>query len=130
MSATGLLILAWLALHGYGPAQREAVVDNARIESGLRPEAVSRAGDIGLWQWRGTRRRALIRFAVWHGDGDVVTWPGGTPSAAAWRDPVVQLRFMDREWRANPASRAFFAAASRGAAFRIFCRHFERRRCR
>lgn len=116
MSATAILLIAWLALNGYGPVQREAVVANARIESGLRPAAVSRTGDIGLWQWRAARRRALIHFAVWHG--------------LPWRDPVLQLRFMDLEWRANPASRAFFAARNRGQAFAIFCRHFERRRCR
>jgi hypothetical protein len=109
-------ILSWLSLHGYGPAQRDAVFVNARIESGLQPGRVSRQGGVGLWQWHGARRQALMAYA--------------RESGRAWTDPAAQLEFMDREWRAMPQAAGFFAAATRDDAWRIFCRHFERRACR
>jgi hypothetical protein len=32
---------------------------------------------------------------------------------------------MDGDWRAMPASSAFFAAVDRATAMRLFCRHYE-----
>lgn len=115
MTISASLIYAWCSLHGYRLPQCAALVDLAIEESGLRPGVISRHGDVGLFQWRDTRRQALTRYAVWrHG---------------AWADAHIQLDFMDIEWRAMPGSQAFFAARTKAAAYYGFCRHFLRRAC-
>ena len=121
------LILAWLSAHFYGPVQRDVVFAVAQAESGLRPEAVSLAGDAGLFQLRGPRRRALARY-------ERRRLPA-IRRAQPWLDrgmalATAQLEFMDAEWRAMPSSRAFFAMPDsnpgRIAARRLFRRDFER----
>lgn len=114
MTISGALLLGWLSVAGYGEAQRDAVFVAARGESGLRPGAVSRAGHVGLFQYAGARKRALFAYA--------------RATGRPWFDPRVQLEFMDREWRAMPQSRLFFAATTREEAFARFCRDYERRK--
>jgi hypothetical protein len=104
-------MLSWLTLHSYPLVQRDAVYFVAKAESGLRTDAVSPRGNIGLFQFGGARRQRLIAYAHAH--------------AKLWTDLQVQLEFMDEEWRLMPASRAFFAAADRATAMRLFCRHYE-----
>ena len=115
MSPYVALILSWLTLHGYPLVQRDAVFFVARAESGLRIDAVSPMGNIGLFQLNGARKYALVAFARAQGKH--------------WTDVQVQLEYMDREWRAMPASRAFFAAIDRATAMRLFCRHYEGTSC-
>jgi hypothetical protein len=116
MTISASLIYAWCSLHGYQPMpQCAALVDLALEESGLRPSIISRHGDVGLFQWRDTRRQALARFALWR--------------HRPWTDPDTQLDFMDTEWRAMPGSSTFFAARTKAAAYYGFCRHFLRRAC-
>lgn len=134
MKFAGALVLSWLSAHGYAERQRDAVYAVARQENPLlQPAAESGHGDLGLFQWRGARRRAL---AAWERRRVPQL---AAQSAARFRPAerhagarlVAQLEFMDREWRAMPASREFFRAPTALAAALIFCRHFERRRsCR
>lgn len=127
MTAAAVLILGWLSLNGYAPAQRDAALVAAAGESRFDPGARSPAGDVGLYQWRGPRKAALAAY-------ELRRLPGlaGERPELARRDlrTVAQLEFMDREWRAMPASAAFFAVDRRDPAFLIFCRDFLRRaRC-
>lgn len=108
-------LAAWLQLHGYGSPQRAAVAHHAFVESGMRTNAVSRDGHhYGLWQWAGSRRAALFRYAF--------------ERRRPWSDPLIQIEFMDREARSLPGMRAFFAATTAREAITVFCRKFERRR--
>ena len=104
-------LLSWLTFHGYPLVQRDAVYYAAKAESGLRTDAVSPQGNVGLFQLNGTRKYALAAYAKARGK--------------PWTSIEVQLEFMDREWRAMPASGAFFAAVDRATAMRLFCRHYE-----
>lgn len=104
-------VTLWLTAHSYGPAQRDAVLWNATRESGMRSGAVSKYGDIGLFQKRGARARSLIRYAVLRGKH--------------WTDPTTQLEDMDRELRSLPMARRFFALTSATAARALFCTGFE-----
>ena len=111
MNPYAVYMLSWLTLHGYPLVQRDAVFFAAKAESGLRTDAVSPRGNIGLFQYNGERRARLIAYAHAH--------------AKLWTDVQMQLEFMDREWRLMPASRAFFAAPDRETAMHLFCRHYE-----
>ena len=104
-------LLAWLTYHGYPLVQRDAVWYVARTESGLRSNAVAPGGYVGLFQYNGSRKYALVAYAREQGK--------------PWTSIQVQLEFMDREWRAMPASHDFFAATDRATAVRLFCRHYE-----
>jgi tail lysozyme len=115
MNAYVAFLLAWLTYHGYPIVQRDAVWYVARAESGLRSNAVSPSGYVGLFQFNGTRKYALVAYAR----------EKGKP----WTSIQVQLEFMDREWRKMPASREFFAARDRATAVRVFCRHYEQSIC-
>ncbi len=115
MNPYAAFLLAWLTYHHYPLVQRDAVYYVARVESGLRSNAVSGRGYVGLFQYNGTRKYALVAYAR----------SKGKP----WTSIEVQLEFMDREWRAMPSSRAFFAAADRATAVHVFCRHYEGSAC-
>lgn len=127
------LIIGWLTVHGYGAPQREALLEHARVESGWLPSIVSRHGDVGLYQWRGPRKRALLAYER-RRVPEIMTATNASP--LLWSDRhdrarlTAQLEFMDHEWRQMPAASAFFAAKTRAEAYRLFCRHFERRACR
>src|SRR5437763_16121770 len=111
MNPFSVYLLAWLTFHGYPVVQRDAVYYAANAESGLRTDAISPAGHVGLFQLNGYRKDALVAYA--------------RTKNRPWTSIAVQLEFMDREWRAMPASRDFFAATDRGTAARLFCRHYE-----
>lgn len=111
-------IATWLMAHpGYGAPQREAVLHHGWAESRLNPAAVSRSGrHVGAWQWSGSRKTALFRYAASRG--------------RQWFDITAQLEFLDHEARLIPGMRAFFAASTAREAILIFCRQFEKRaRC-
>ena len=108
-------LLAWLTYHGYPQVQRDAVWYVARSESGLRSNAVAPGGYVGLFQYNGTRKYALVAYARAQGK--------------PWTSIQVQLEFMDKEWRAMPASREFFAATDRTTAVQVFCRNYEHSIC-
>lgn len=116
MTIPAAFLIAALTTLGWGAPQRHAALVNADLESGLRPGIVSTRGDAGLWQLRGPRKAALFRFAAARG--------------SPWSDAQTQVEFLDLEWRAMPASRAFFAATSVRETLRTFCVGYERRaRC-
>ena len=108
-------MLSWLTLHGYPLVQRDAVYYAAKVESGLRTDAVSPQGNIGLFQFNGERKFRLINYA--HARGKL------------WTDIQMQLEFMDQEWRQMPGVSAFFAASDRATALHLFCRHYEIGKC-
>src|SRR5690349_17954556 len=89
-------LLAWLTYHGYPLVQRDAVYYAARSESGVRADAVSPRGNVGLFQYNGTRKYALVAYA--------------RSQNKPWTSMQIQLEFMDREWRRMPGAREFFAA--------------------
>jgi tail lysozyme len=111
MNPFAVYLLSWLTFHGYPLVQRDAVYYAAKAESGLRTDAISRQGNVGLFQLNGSRKYALVAYARAQGK--------------PWTSIKIQLEFMDREWRAMPASTAFFAAGDRGTAARLFCRFYE-----
>jgi len=111
MNPFAIYLLSWLTLHGYPLVQRDAVYYAAKSESGLRANAVSPTGHIGLFQLDGTRKMGLVAYARTQG--------------RSWTSIKMQLEYMDREWRAMPNSAAFFAAVDRQTAARLFCRHYE-----
>ncbi|MGE5271762.1 MAG: phage tail tip lysozyme [Thiohalocapsa sp.] len=111
MNPYAAYLLAWLTYSGYPVVQRDAVYYAARVESGIRSDAVSPSGNVGLFQLNGSRKYALVAYARAHGK--------------PWTSMQVQLEFMDREWRRMPASHEFFAAHDRATAARLFCRHYE-----
>jgi tail lysozyme len=108
-------LLAWLTYHHYPLVQRDAVWYVARAESGLRSNSIGPGGYVGLFQYNGSRKYALVAYARARGK--------------PWTSIEVQLEFMDREWRKMPASREFFAARDRMTAARLFCRHYEHSVC-
>jgi Phage tail lysozyme len=115
VSPFAIYMLSWLTLHGYPLVQRDAVYFIAMAESGVRPNAVSPVGQIGLFQLDGSRKYALADYARAKGRN--------------WTSIKMQLEFMDREWRAMPASAAFFATGDRATALHLFCRYYEGGSC-
>lgn len=117
MTISTAFLAAWLTAAGWGMPQRAAAEHHAFVESGMRTNAVSRSGrHVGAWQWAGPRKAALFRYARKRG--------------RAWTDAVTQFEFLDREARAMPEMRAFFAAKTVHEAILIFCLRFEKRaRC-
>jgi len=111
MNPIVVYFLSWLTLHGYPLVQRDAVYYAAKAESAVRPDAISRQGNVGLFQLNGSRKYAMVAYARAQGK--------------PWTSIKIQLEFMDREWRAMPASAAFFAAPDRATAARLFCHFYE-----
>jgi hypothetical protein len=104
-------MLAWLTFNGYPLVQRDAVYYAAKSESNLRTDAISRQGNIGLFQLNGTRKYALVAYA--------------REQNKPWTSVKIQLEFMDREWRNMTGSKEFFTAKDRATAARLFCKHYE-----
>ena len=108
-------LIGWLQVHGYGAPQRAAVLHHARIESNFRPDAISPSRThFGLWQWAGSRKLALFRYAL--------------KRHLPWSDPTLQLEFMNHEAHSLPGMTAFWRATTAREAINIFCTKFEKRR--
>lgn len=107
-----MVLFGWLTAAGYGAPQAAAIIANADIESGLDPAAVSPKGGVGLFQWHGARRRALLADAL--------------AAGADWRDPGFQLAFMRRELAAMRGYRRFAALGDAGLAAVLFAKEYER----
>jgi hypothetical protein len=103
----------WFLQAGYSPHQAAALVDHARLESGLNPCVSGRGGVRYTYQWNGTRLQRLYEFA-------------GTRSCP----PLAkQLAFADNELRSNPNYSCFLSASTRDAAAAALRRGFGRGRC-
>ncbi len=98
--ALSACISIWLAVHGYQPAQREAVVRQLWTESRLQPCVVVPGGAY-LAQWTGPRlRRVKAQFG---------------PGCPSWNK---QLEMIDWELRNEPDFQAFWSAKS-GQEFKV-----------
>lgn len=106
-------IYSWFLRAGYPPYQAAALVDHARIESGLNPCISGRGGVRYTYQWNGTRLQRLYEFA-------------GTRSCP----PLAkQLAFANNELRSNPNFSCFLSTGTREAAVAALRRGFGRGRC-
>jgi hypothetical protein len=106
-------IYRWFLKAGYPAFQAAALVDHARIESGLNPCIGGRGGWRYTYQWGGTRLQRLYEFA-------------GTRSCP----PLAkQLAFADDELRHNPNFSCFLTTSTREAAATALRRGFGRGRC-
>jgi hypothetical protein len=106
-------IYRWFLQAGYPAFQAAALVDHARIESGLNPCIRGPGGLRYTYQWGGTRLQRLYEFA------------------GAWTCPplVKQLAFADDELRHNPNFSCFLTASTRETAVAALRRGFGRGRC-
>ena len=106
-------IYRWFIQAGYPEFQAAALVDHARLESGLNPCIRGPGGLRYTYQWGGTRLQRLYEFA------GMRTCP---PLAK-------QLAFADNELRNNPNFACFLSASNRAAAVSALRRGFGRGRC-
>ena len=107
------VIYNWFLRAGYPPHQAAALVDHARVESGLNPCISGRGGVRYTYQWNGTRLQRLYEFA-------------GTRSCP----PLTkQLAFADNELRSNPNFSCFLTADTRETAAAALRRGFGQGRC-
>ena len=109
--AVRAFMLSWFVAHHYSPAQAEAMVRQAYIESNLQPCVRSSTGS-WLYGWVGTRRHALASYARTPGCPGLET----------------QLAFADWELRSQPAFASFWRAPPQ-AAFAVLRRCFGRGQC-
>ena len=106
-------IYSWFLKAGYPAFQAAALVDHARVESGLNPCISGRGGWRYTYQWGGTRLRRLYEFA-------------GTRTCP----PLAkQLAFADNELRSDPNFSCFLTTSTREAAVAALRRGFGRGRC-
>lgn len=101
----------WLREHGYTVQAASAVIGNAIQESGLRPGITGKAGELGMFQELGARRRGLEEYAASTGR-----------AATDWR---VQMEYMDRELQGiNPNFKTLTDSSGKLAV--QFSKEFER----
>jgi hypothetical protein len=106
-------IYRWFLQAGYPAFQATALVDHARVESGLNPCIGGPGGLRYTYQWGGARLQRLYQFA-------------GTRTCP----PLAkQLAFADDELRHNPNFSCFLSARTREAAVAALRRGFGRGRC-
>jgi hypothetical protein len=106
-------IYRWFLKAGYPAFQAAALVDHARIESGLNPCIGGPGGYRYTYQWGGLRLQRLHEFA-------------GTRSCP----PLAkQLAFANDELRHNPNFSCFLATTTRDAAVTALRRGFGFGRC-
>jgi hypothetical protein len=79
------VIISRLQGLGYTPAAIAAILGAAEAESSFNPKAKGAAGEVGIFQWRGSRLDDLKDFAASRG-GDIY-------------DPAIQTDFLDKELR-------------------------------
>lgn len=103
-----------LIIRGYSPTAAAGIVGNLGQESGFNSGSIGDKGTSGgLAQWHGDRLAQLEQYAISQGKD--------------WRDPQVQLDFLDKEVRQNPQLYASLnAAKTPGQAADIFMSEFER----
>ncbi|MGE3783063.1 MAG: phage tail tip lysozyme [Alphaproteobacteria bacterium] len=106
-------IYNWFLRAGYPPHQAAALVDHARLESGLNPCIGGRGGVRYTYQWNGTRLQRLYEFA-------------GTRTCPPLDK---QLAFADNELRSNPNFSCFLSTSTREAGVAALRRGFGRGRC-
>jgi hypothetical protein len=109
--AVRAFMLSWFLAHNYSLAHAEAMIHQAKIESGLAPCVRSRTGS-WLYGWTGSRRHALAAYA-------------GTSACPSLE---VQLTFADRELRSVPAFAPFWRAPA-ASCFTVLRQCFGRGRC-
>ena len=106
-------IYRWFLKEGYPAFQAAALVDHARIESGLNPCIAGPGGYHYTYQWSGLRLQRLYAFA-------------GTRSCP----PLAkQLAFANDELRSNPNFSCFLNTTTREAAVAALRRGFGQGRC-
>jgi hypothetical protein len=101
-------MVRWFSAAKYRDFQIEALVDHARIESGLQPCAGGPGGFRYLFQWGGERLQRLHEFARTRSCPPLDT----------------QLAFADNELRNEPSYSCFWRAATRSAALATLRRGF------
>lgn len=106
-------IYRWFLHAGYPAFQAAALVDHARIESGLHPCIAGPGGLRYTYQWGGTRLERLYEFAETR----------GCPPLDK------QLAFADRELRQDENFSCFLRTTTREAAVAALRRGFGRGRC-
>ena len=106
-------IYRWFLKAGYPAFQAAALVDHARIESGLNPCIAGPGGLRYTYQWGGTRLQRLYDFA-------------GSRTCPAL---AKQLAFADDELRHNPNFSCFLGAKTREAAIAALRRGFGHGSC-
>jgi hypothetical protein len=106
-------IYRWFLKAGYPAFQAAALVDHARVESGLNPCIGGPGGLRYTYQWGGLRLQRLYEFA-------------GTRACP----PLAkQLAFADGELRGNPNFGCFLSTTTRDAAVTALRRGFGLGRC-
>lgn len=106
-------IVQWFHDHGYQDFQIQALVEDARTESGFRACARGPGGYHYLYQWSGTRLEQLHEFAGYSGCPQLHT----------------QLAFADHELRDDPKFACFWGATSEPAAYSALRRGFGQGSC-
>src|ERR1051325_8863474 len=114
--AVRAFMLSWFLAHNYSPAQAQAMIQQAYIESNLQPCVRSYSGS-WLYGWVGVRRQALAAYAGTgrgappppHPALPPYPGPGGFPSL----EP--QLTFADMELRNEPSFASFWRASAQNA---------------
>jgi len=106
-------IVSWLSAKGYRDFQVDALLEHARVESGLRACAGGPGGFHYLFQWGGTRLEQLQRFAHTSGCPQLHT----------------QLLFADNELRNDPKFACFWDATTEAGAYAALRRGFGRGSC-
>ena len=106
-------IYRWFLKEGYPAFQAAALVDHARIESGLNPCIAGPAGLRYTYQWGGLRLQRLHEFA----------------GMRACPPLAKQLAFANDELRNNPNFSCFLSTTNRDAAVAALRRGFGLGRC-
>jgi hypothetical protein len=106
-------IYRWFINAGYPAFQAAALVDHARVESGLNPCIGGPGGYRYTFQWGGMRLARLHEFA----------------GARTCPPLAKQLAFADGELRQNPNFSCFLSTGTREAALAALRRGFGQGRC-
>lgn len=114
VSASDEDIFQRLIRSGHKPVVAAGILANAKREGGGDYGAVNKeSGAIGMWQWLGPRKAALMAFAKEKGRD--------------WKDPDIQHAFLDREIYSNPVLVQHLRQASTPEdAAKVFNEEFEK----
>ncbi|MGC2415286.1 MAG: hypothetical protein WA459_21645 [Stellaceae bacterium] len=109
--AVRAFMLSWFLSHNYSLVHAEAMIQQAKMESGLKPCTRSRTGS-WLYGWTGSRRHALAAYA-------------GTSACPGLE---TQLAFADHELRSVPVYAPFWRASAANTLV-VLRQCFGRGRC-